>query len=532
MSAPARGKRRLSRDHGRAYRALLRAFLLVDLRGQHYGSATGVKAGESVPPLYFVFAQYLTVSALLTAILFARVDAAFFALASLSLHFVLIVSALIVELDEAIFDPLDREIIAHRPVAPSVYAAARLTNLLAYVALMSVGLIVFPAIVGAALVDAGPFFAPAYLFAAGVTSVSASALVVLAHTSGAPLEAVRTGLAWVQILLVMALFYGGQLMLRNADGALELFAAFPPWWVGRLPTAWLAAWVAEAASGATLATAEGGAIACAVTCALGGAAVLRLRATYARHGGVARRVAQGGRSARFGRWALVGSRSRRLGFALGTMMLRRDSDLRFRALPSVAPLIAATAVLALTDQHGDPFVTASPSVVLPLALPALIAGAVPGVLFALRFSRHADASWILRAAPIPDRAAFRAGLADAVLALVFSPLVIAIVAVLAWLWRAPLHALAIGAVLALVVLAAARVCVRTALPDVPLAQPASRGEMSGSIAMTSALVGAVASLVGAALFALASVPHGAWIGCAVTCLVAGIVALAASRSAS
>lgn len=491
----------------RAFSALLRAFLLIDLRGQHYGASTGAGASDRVPPLFWVFGQYLTISCLATAAMFARVDVWFFAFASLSTSIVLIMSALIVELDEAILDPGDRDIIAHRPVSPRTYAAARLTNLLAYVAMMSAALTVFPTVVGAGLSDAGPLFAPAYFLASLVASVSAAGVTVLLHTMGARLEGLRAGLAWVQIILIMVLFYGGQLMLRNADGSFELFAARPPEWTRWLPSGLLASWVAGASSAPATRHAISAAASVGVAGAIAAAAFLRLGAAYRdMHGNVARGAVIEVAPPRAGTLAsrlasmLTRSRAEAAGFALTAIMLRRDADLRMRILPSLGPVAAAVVLAIGTKQAGNPFLARGTTIVLPLALIPLLAGAVPSALFALRTSRSHEAAWLLRAAPLADPGSLSAGARKAVLACVFAPFTLMIGVVLAIVWRRPLDAALFTAAAWATLSLAARLSARASLGDLPLSSPAARGAMSGSIALVSSVVSGVAGVVAGALF--------------------------------
>jgi hypothetical protein len=142
------------------FRALVRTYLTMDLRNQHFGHATGTSAKDMIAPLFWVIGQYLLMSGIVSALLFARVEAFFFALAGLTVSMVLMATAIIVEFNEVVLDPSDLEVIAHRPVALRTYAAARLTNLLVYVLLVTAALNVFPAIVGAGLRDAGWLFLP------------------------------------------------------------------------------------------------------------------------------------------------------------------------------------------------------------------------------------------------------------------------------------------------------------------------------------------------------------------------------------
>ena len=523
-----------------------------------------------------MFAQYLTISAMLSAAMFARVDIWFFTFAGLSTSMLLVLSALIVELDEAILHPDDREIVGTAPVPPQTYAAARVANLLAYVALMSVGLAIFPTILGAAMRDAGVLFVPAYLLASVVANVAAAAVVVLLYTAmGVRFEGLRALLAWVQIALIMVIFYGAQAMLRNGDGKIELWCAKPPEWVHMLPSALLADWVAGAATAPAAKHALAAGVSVVIAAVLLRAAVRQLGTAYQAMrvepavgvaAGVASTVsavaqeqttsepfgepsdeppaspaaerpaeeadrpvaparstsagppdradretpapqaagAEGFRSALS--QLLCSSRSEATAFSFAALMLRRDADLRLRALPSLGPAIAIVVLAIVTAQAGDPFQVRDTSIVLPLALPPVMAGAVPAVFYAMRFSRDFAASWFLRSAPIVQRAQFAAGVRKAVLLHVFGPLLLFCFALLFYVWRQPLHAALIVLVCGAMIDLASRFSSDVVLPAIPLSMPPTRGAMSGGIAMVSAVVTGACSAVSVGLYYAAGDP--------------------------
>jgi hypothetical protein len=496
----------MAQTNSRPFRALLGAFLRIDLRAQHYADATGSKPQDLVPPLYWVFGQFLAISCLLTALLFGRVSAWFFAAAHLVVTVLLIASALVVEIDEAIFDPKDQEVLAHRPIPARTYAAARLTNLLAYVALMTVALGVFPSIVGTALRDSNHLFAPAYLFAEIVVTASTAALIVLLRTLSSPrLDALRPLMAWIQIVAIVALFYGGQLVLRNGDGQLELFAANPPEWFVQFPTSRLARSVVgfvQAESVRVSATAIG--ISVGVAASLVGAAVFRLSATYRALGmSRATRSAAIGTTmdAPLGRVAGLFTRSRieAASFLFTARMFLRDPDLRLRLFPALSLPVAALVLGVATDQCGDPFVVKHSAVILPLTLPAVTAGAMPQVLYALRFTRHADASWLFDTLPA-SRNAVRRGTEAAVTALVVMPFATVVFAVLAYVWNSPLHALAHAVFMTILCATTLRFTAASAL-DMPFSRSPSRGTMSGMIVVLSSVVTGATSLATGILYA-------------------------------
>ena len=98
--------------------------------------------------------------------------------------------------------------------------AAIVYSLLFYFGLLYLALNLFPLILGAGLRDAGPWYAPAYLAASLAGNLGVLALVILLLSLGrvsGRLEGLKEVLAWTQILLIMAVFYGGQ--SGNAAGS-------------------------------------------------------------------------------------------------------------------------------------------------------------------------------------------------------------------------------------------------------------------------------------------------------------------------
>ena len=480
----------------RPFRGLLRTFVLMDLRAQHYSQATGVTAGALIPPLYWVIGQFLTLSALTTAALFGRVDAGFFAAANLALLALGVFSAMVVEFHEAALDPADASVLAWRPIPSRTYAAARMANVGMYVGGMILLQTIFPAIVGAAQRDAGLSWGLLYPIASLSVGATAAGLVVLLHAArplGRALDDLRTGFAWVQIVGIMVVFYGGQLMLRNGTGSLEWFAAHPPRWFALLPTTLLADAVASA-SWAPITAGVGVAalIVATATLQLASAWADLASVTAGRAREVAGRLA--GTLATGWIGSLTGSRPQAVGLWLFRTALLRDSELRSRSLPALATG-GATAVLGvLTAQFADPFAAeATTDVVLPLATVVLLAASSPSLLYNTLFSRDHAASWRLRAAP--DPAELVEGVRRGVVLLVLLPATLALGIAAQVAWRAPTHAAGFALGTWLVIQLCSKVAAANVFRDVPLSRPAARGGALGPIAILSAGIGAIASTV-------------------------------------
>jgi hypothetical protein len=497
----------------RPLRALLAAFLLVDLRGQTYGQATKTEAGALIPPLYWVIGQFLATSMLLALLLFGRVDAWFFAFANLSATLVLVFAALVVEFHEVVLDPADVDVIGHRPLYPRTYAAARLANLLFYVALMMLATTIFPAILGAALRDSGPSFAVLYVGASVLTALGAAAFVVLLYTAlgvGRQLDSARPLFAWLQIIAILVVFYGAQLMLRGAEGNLEHFAARPPDWVRFVPTAWLAdvaIGVERGAGNALLLRAGAAVLVVAVLVVAAGVQLTRAWSAVHRGERVWRRVSVAAPSVA-GTWIgpvlaqLSSSRHEAVAFRYVRTLMRRDSEIAMRSWPAFGMAIAAVILGWATNQLADPFVERGAGVVLVVALPALLAPCAPALLYNLRFCRDHQAGWLLRSAPLPSFAPFAAGVRKALLVTYFLPVLVALFVALAIAWRNPLHAAIETVLLAIVVVIALITTQPSVGAELPFGRAAARGSTLGPIAPISAMVGAAGMGLGAVQYAL------------------------------
>ena len=512
----------------RPFRALARALLLMSLRSQHFARATGAKPGELLPPLFWVVGQYVLASGFLATALFMRVDVWTFAFCGLATSMLLAGTAVVVELQESVLAPDDLLVIGHRGVPARTYAAARLLNLGFYVTLLTAAANIFPAILGAALRDAGPWYLPAYLLAcaAGSSAVTAAVILLAARRGKAPAAGVRDVLAWTQIVLLMLIFYGAQWMLRDEQHRLLRFFARPPAWLHWLPPAWLADVVAHAAAGRTAASLRG-ALALLV---VGGLAVVLVTARLARVyawgtelGGhpdarderkdLGGRTFPSPRSFRLGTRpqddmaAKLAARPQRALLAFCLTLLRRDSELRLRTLPPLATVVAVVAFGLATGQLASPFTGTAATAALSLAAVQLVVLAVPLMLSNLLSSRDHAASWLLAVAPsgasgLPARAA-RAAVCYGVAL----PALVVLSGVFAWAWQAPLQAALHGLFAWIEVLAVSWGTLAAVRFDLPFSRPVSLGGAGGGeTAPWLAAVAAAALLLGAAEMRAAALP--------------------------
>jgi hypothetical protein len=432
--------------------ALIKALILIDLRGQHYARATATRPGYALSPLFLVVGQCLTLSALSSGFLFARVDVFFFAFMGISQSMLVLATTILVEFQEIVLDPNDLEVIGHRPVSPRTYAAARFVNLMFYFVLMHTALNLFPLILGAGLRDAGPWYAPAYFLASLVGDLAVMAVVILVLSLGklSPrLDGLKEVLAWTQILLIMVVFYGGQLMLRDSKHSIQLWAADPPAWTMYLPSTWLSWFVEDAAVAPSSRTLGLAGILAVVLFVSIGFTVARMAWLYrvmqpvTRSG--ARRVMPmsqvGAVPARGVGW-LVRTSGERIGYWLSRTLLVRDRDLGIRCLLSFNLALAVVVVGILTDQFANPCIEAGTTrIVAPVVAVYLLPLALPGLVHHLAFCKDNDASWLLLAGPLESMTAFARGACKAVMLWVVTPLCIVFGVTLMFVWRDPLSAI-------------------------------------------------------------------------------------------
>jgi hypothetical protein len=439
----------------RGFLALLRALVLMDLREQHYAQATASKPHYAISPLFLVVGQCLTVSALTCGFLFARVDVFFFAFVNLSLSLLLLAAAVVVEFGEVALNPIDLEVIGHRPVAPRTYAAARLANLLFYFVLMFVSLNLLPLLVGAGLRDAGWWYAPAYLIVslAAHLVVLALLVVLLSLADAASLHGLKQVLSWTQIIAIMVVFYGGQLMLRDGEASLQVWGAFPPPWTDYLPVTWLARLVERAATAPDLALLGpfAGCLAIAgLSCLVALAWLERLcrrMQPVEQAGEVAWAMPAsqiGSLAGRGARW-LTFSAAERVGYWLTLTFLRRDAGLAMRCLFAFQVAVAALVVGIAAGQFANPCRESSPAATtLPLVVVFSLPLGAPGLVFNLTYCRDSAGGWLLHAAPLDRPFDLAWGACKAAMLWVVTPLCLAVAVACAVVWGDILAALLHG----------------------------------------------------------------------------------------
>ncbi len=504
----------------RPFRALVRTFATMDLRGQLYGLSTGAKAGELIPPLFWVYGQMLTVSLLLCAALAGRVDARFYAFANLSVAALMVFSAVVVEFHEAAYDPEDVRVIGHRPVTSRTWSLARFVNLLGYVALVGVAVTIFPTVMGVGLRDTDATWVFRYPIASVMTCVCSASVALGLYVLGGfgeRFDGLRQALAWTQIGGILALFYGGQFMIRNGTGSVSMMSYDPPDWVLNAPTWHLAPWVSD---GAIMPLAVAGAI----TVVLAGLALWGMQRAWSGVATVQAVTAKVIRPIYAPAWlAFFGvTRRGRAIFALTRALFGRDRELRSRTWPALGMAVTVPMIGILAGEYASPTAGLTGAAVVPIGSVVVLCGAIPSLLFNLTHSRDHIASF--RLAPFWDGDA-RHAVAVAVYLSYCLPLLVLHGLVLTWVWGDGLAALSFSLTSAVLVALAARLCVTSQLKGPIASRSWRRGGTSGSVTVVIAGVSALAATVGAVwLLASASlVLWGAFVAVLFGALVASVV---------
>jgi hypothetical protein len=486
------------RIHPAMFRALLKSYLLMDFRSQHYGRATGVKPHEAFTPLFWVVSQCLFAGTAISVILFLRVELYAFTFAALAMSMVVMLATIVVEFNEVVLDPSEIDLIGHHPVLPRTYASARLANLCVYVLLMTAALNVFPALAGLGFREAAWSFPIVYAVAALIGNFLVTGALIVVYAIAlrrGPGTNARDMLAWVQILLIMVLVYGGQMVFRDGQARLEMFAYTLPAWIDWTPPGALARSVDGLSEGlwARPAVLIG---VCAIVAALLWAGALRFLAQV--HGSMSRArtrrrppVTEAKAEEAYGR--LVRSLTRpgpeRLSFWLCCTMLWRDGELRMRSWVHFGAPLAVFAMGWYTRQLTDPFVTGGAGAILPITCLLLPAMSMPALLHNLRFSRDHAASWVLATAPGARPAEFGEGMRKAIQWAFLAPTMLVLSIGLGVLWRDPAHAAMHFLICWLLTVTAGYVATRGVVQWLPFSAPLARGESMGSIAAISAAIG-------------------------------------------
>jgi hypothetical protein len=475
------------------FRPLVRAQVRMSSRGRASQAFAGQLAGRPLG-MAWLFTMYVAIGAATLPAASGGADAFTYALITQLMTWTMCGLSLTAEAGDALFAPEEPDVLGHRPVAPDVVLAAKVTVLFAFSCALALAQNLLPTIaigvresIWAALVHVGMVALAVALITTVVTLVYGIAARLV------PRARFDDVAAWSQIALAIVFVSLALVTPRSAlRGGIHvdpntsfLVGLAPAWFAG------LEAWVAGYREGTGHLALAAVAALVGIVLLLRGPVLVRLAAAIAHV-----QDERGGR--RVGRlpgdrWPLRGwvrDPVQRAAFQLATAYLRRDRDTRLRLRPSLVVFaLLPLAGLVIEEKQGGHLA--------PLASVCLL-GMVPGVAMeALRISSHPVASELFAIVPIAGTSAVFHGVRKAaiwyVLPAIGFSFLLALMIVPAGLM------LAVPGVLAIPVF--------TLIPGlfgpyVPLALPKARGQQAiANAVLLAASTGLLGVLVNATLAA-------------------------------
>lgn len=485
--------------------ALYSAQLTLVFRSPIYGRVTASPADSIISPWFWVVGQNLLIGAMASLVLFARVDAFFFALCCLTVSALVTLASMAVEFNETVFNPDDQEVLAHLPIPSRTYAAVRLAGLATFVLTTVLSVNLFPAIVGAWLRDAPSHFVIGYLLAAlALNSLIVGVLIGVMTWSAKRFTwaQVQEVAGWVPTGLILVLFYGGQFALRDKSQRLAYFAYDLPEWILWTPVAWLAATFTPAPEGIAWLSPWSLVVWCGSALIVWGAVLSGLARFYeqwhlrAVSGRVDRYLPLANPGSLVSGWQRVLLRDRisQAGFWFASVMMQRDSNARLRCWTSFSFAAAPLLLGWLGGELRDPWRVELARAATSVAAVHLLAFSVPGVLAALRYSRDHEAAWIFQVMPVSRVSALYDGIAWLLLLRFYLPIVLLMTILWAWVWQSPLHAIVHASIGLLSAFNAYYLALTIGGSPVPFSGQASTNQWSADSAKLGIVVAAWVSL--------------------------------------
>lgn len=441
---------------------LLRTALRMDFR---YRSARQ-SGSTSVRPFLWGLGTSLFVGITLAAHVFAEdLPLALQATIAYGVAGLLLVLHLLAEYQEILLHPGDGDILYWRPIASRTLYVARVLHVMVYVTILA-GAILLPASLGlASRTDAHiPAFV-AFLVGGLLNALFATACVLFLHgvllRKLAP-ERFHDTLGSAQIVLVLALVVGFQVLQPETARLAGGSTGAGPAWLAVLPAAWFAALPALAVEGwspTQILRLAGALAALAAVSAYG----LRQLAPVYQTAVEAVRIASAAPPVRprpsfftenLVRRSLARRPLRLAGFDLCLALLRGDRRMKLQLMPVIVLPVGFTLAGLLLGRGADPYAGPIPSLRdlsasgdgLDLRSQALLFwGAYSSAMMIFAVSRGLQrcqdwrAAWVLHAAPVQRIDELHAGVLWAAFYGLLLPVQGVLAAVLVATWRDPLH---------------------------------------------------------------------------------------------
>jgi hypothetical protein len=411
------------------FRPLVAAYLRMSFRGRASQAFAGQLAGRPVG-MVWLFSMYVAIGGATVPAARAGADPFTYALITQFMTWTMCGLSLIAEAGDALFAPAEPDVLGHRPVAPNVLLAAKVTVLFAFACSLAFAQNLLPTATIALRESAWAAGVHVVVVALAVAAITAIVTCVYAVAARVvPRERFDDVAAWSQIALAIAFVSIALVVPRSAFRPDGVRIDPGGWLMMALPPAWFAA------LDALVATRMPGVahLAAAAVTALGALALLAWGPMLARLADAIAHV-QDERCGRRVRpmpsgehWPLrawLRDPVERAAFQLATAYLRRDREVRLRLRPSLV-------VFALLPLSGLVMEEAHGSHLAPLASLCLLV-MVPGVAMeALRISSHPVASELFAVVPIAGTAGVFHGVRKAAIWYVLPAIALSLVLALA-----------------------------------------------------------------------------------------------------
>jgi hypothetical protein len=476
------------------FRPLVRAQLRMSFRGRASQAFAGQLAGRPVG-IAWLFTMYVAIGAATLPALIGGADVFTYALITQLMTWTMCGLSLTAEAGDALFAPEEPDVLGHRPIAPEIVLAAKVTVLFAFSCSLALAQNLLPtaAIVVRHSVWAGAVHVGVVALAVAViTSVVTMSYGIAARL--VPRERFDDVAAWSQIALAIVFV---SLALVTPRSAMREGIHVEPraWFLLGLAPAWFAgldAWIGARAPGTAHLAAAAAVALGALVVVVRAPVLVRLSAAIAHvqdeRGGRRVRPLPSGETGWLAWW--VRDPVERAAFQLATAYLRRDRDVRLRLRPSIVVFaLLPLAGLVVDESRGGHLA--------PLASICLL-GMVPGVAMeALRISSHPVASELFAVVPIAGTEAVFHGVRKAAIRYVAPAIVLS--GLLAFLVVPGGLMLAVPGVLAFPLFS---LIPGLFGPYVPLALPKARGQQAiANAVLLAASTGLLGVLVNATLAA-------------------------------
>ncbi|NOY79238.1 MAG: hypothetical protein GXO76_15405 [Calditrichaeota bacterium] len=352
-------------------KALFIASLKLDFRKSTLGR--GLSSGRSSKKSTFLYTilSYFFISIMMAVGIFKVTDVASYSFLILTISMVMLAMAIIIEFHEIIINPLDADILGHRPITSRTFFVARLANLFFYITIMGASLTLLPAVLGVWVKGSHWTFAPLFLAVSWMANLSTAAYMILFYTllvKWVNYDRLKDILAYVQMALTFILVIGYQFIPRMSEHIQPGHIAFQfkNIWNFLVPPAWFAGLTAGFYSGFDSHMVFLSLLAIGSTAILLTLAFRNISLEYASYlqkissqterfekEHPRRKLAGRSQWRRWFRWVRSGEEE--FGFELTATYLKRDRTLRTRLFPSFGIPLAMLAFFLFEGSLSDPF---------------------------------------------------------------------------------------------------------------------------------------------------------------------------------